>query len=74
AHRCDIDHIQPFNHQDPDAGGPTEPDNLMALCRRHHRVKHQTPWSVERDTTTDQITWTAPTGHHYSRDPHTYAA
>ncbi|MEO3756649.1 DUF222 domain-containing protein, partial [Streptomyces sp. B6B3] len=42
AHRCDIDHIQPFNHQDPDAGGPTEPDNLMALCRRHHRVKHQT--------------------------------
>ncbi|WP_030549467.1 DUF222 domain-containing protein, partial [Streptomyces albus] len=23
AHRCDLDHIRPFNHQDPEAGGPT---------------------------------------------------
>ncbi len=74
AHRCDIDHIQPFNHQQPEAGGLTEPDNLMTLCRRHHRVKHQTPWSVQRDTATGHLTWTTPTGHHHTRTPHTYTA
>ncbi|MEO3751823.1 DUF222 domain-containing protein [Streptomyces sp. B6B3] len=74
AHRCDIDHIRPFDHDRPEAGGPTEPDNLMTLCRRHHRLKHQGRWSVRRDTTTGEVTWTAPTGHRYHRAPHAYAA
>lgn len=39
ANDCDIDHIVPFNHSDPDSGGLTIEENLMCLCRRHHRYK-----------------------------------
>lgn len=39
AERCDIDHVIPFNHDNPLAGGLTREDNLQALCRRHHRQK-----------------------------------
>jgi hypothetical protein len=58
AWRCDLDHIR--RHPD----GPTCPCNLHPLCRRHHRLKHQTPTSVTRrpDGTT---VWTYPTGHAY---------
>lgn len=34
AHRCEIDHIIPF-----DAGGPTDVDNLHCLCKSHHQLK-----------------------------------
>ncbi|MET8682560.1 DUF222 domain-containing protein [Streptomyces sp. NPDC004647] len=74
THRCDLDHIHPFNHHHPEAGGQTTPENLMPLCRRHHLLKHRAGWSVERDRTTGRTTWTAPTGHTYSNTPHTYAA
>lgn len=33
ARRCDLDHTVPY----PD--GPTNEDNLVALCRSHHRLK-----------------------------------
>jgi hypothetical protein len=58
AWRCDLDHIR--RHPD----GPTCPCNLHPLCRRHHRLKHETPTSVTRrpDGTT---VWTYPTGHAY---------
>ncbi|MZE77269.1 DUF222 domain-containing protein, partial [Streptomyces sp. SID5475] len=69
AHRCDLDHIQPFDHQDPQAGGATEPDNLMPLCRRHHLLKHRTEWQVQRNPDTGAVTWTAPTGHTYTNPP-----
>ncbi|MCC3652443.1 HNH endonuclease [Streptomyces sp. S07_1.15] len=72
AHRCDLDHIQPFDHQDPQAGGATEPDNLMPLCRRHHLLKHRTRWQAERNPDTGEVTWTAPTGHTYTNPPHTH--
>lgn len=39
AERCDIDHIVPFDHSDPENGGLTIEANLMCLCRRHHRYK-----------------------------------
>ncbi|OFA53735.1 HNH endonuclease [Streptomyces fradiae] len=71
AHRCDLDHIQPFNHHNPAAGGATDPENLMPLCRRHHLLKHRTPWQTERDTTTGEVHWRAPTGHTYTNPPHT---
>ena len=28
-------------------GGPTRLDNLILLCRHHHRVAHHQPWTVE---------------------------
>lgn len=39
AHKCDLDHVKPFNHDHPMLGGLTREDNLIALCRRHHRDK-----------------------------------
>jgi len=74
AWRCDLDHLQPFDHNRPDQD-QTVPENLHALCRHHHRLKTHTPWQVTRDPVTGATGWTAPTGHHYRRrsvpaDPH----
>jgi hypothetical protein len=62
AWNCDLDHAR--RHPD----GPTCPCNLHPLCRRHHRMKHETPTRVERrpDGTT---VWTYPTGHVYVVPP-----
>jgi hypothetical protein len=62
ADRCDLDHVVPW----PD--GPTAADNLAALCRHHHRLKHQTQWTVRAGPAGD-LTWTAPTGHAYTTIP-----
>ena len=59
ARRGDLDHTIPWQ-----AGGSTGPQNLTALCRRHHLMKHQAGWSYT--TNPDRSTvWTSPTGHHY---------
>ncbi|ADI09081.1 hypothetical protein SBI_05961 [Streptomyces bingchenggensis BCW-1] len=73
AHRCDLDHIQPFDRDDPEAGGQTVPENLGPLCRRHHLMKtHHPGWRVARDPDTGVTTWTTPTGHTYTNPPHDY--
>ncbi|WP_416982744.1 DUF222 domain-containing protein [Streptomyces sp. T028] len=73
AHRCDLDHVQPFDHRHPERGGQTTPDNLQPLCRRHHRLKtHHPGWRVVRDPHTGVSTWTAPTGHTYTNAPPVY--
>ena len=52
---CDLDHVRPWPH------GRTRDDNLLCLCRRHHRVKQRPGWQVT--LTPDAIaTWTDPTG------------
>ncbi|HWC39988.1 MAG TPA: DUF222 domain-containing protein [Acidimicrobiales bacterium] len=28
-------------------GGPTDPDNLVSLCRHHHRLVHEGGWRIE---------------------------
>ena len=66
ADQCDLDHVVPFNHDDPRAGGPTTPDNLIALCRRHHLLKHRARWRVRHDPATHDVHWTSPTRHHYT--------
>lgn len=55
ARQCDLDHVRPWPI------GPTSPSNLMALCRRHHRIKQRDGWTsrLHRDGT---ATWTDPTG------------
>jgi hypothetical protein len=62
AGRCDLDHVVPW------PSGPTTADNLAALCRHHHRLKHQTGWTVRAGPVADLI-WTAPTGHTYTTTP-----
>lgn len=58
ARRCDLDHVVAW----PD--GPTTADNLAALCRHHHRLKHQTAWAV-RAGPGGVLEWTGPAGQHY---------
>jgi hypothetical protein len=63
AHRCDIDHTVPY-----DASGATDRANCGLLCRRHHRLKHETGWHLERrpDAT---VVWTSPSGARYRLPP-----
>jgi len=41
--RCDIHHLIPRSHH-----GPTNPDNLVLLCRRHHTQTHQGGWTLAK--------------------------
>lgn len=63
ARDCDIDH-----HHDAARGGPTDRSNLGHLCRRHHVLKHHSPWVIEAlgDGT---YAWTSPTGRVYLDRP-----
>ena len=63
AHHCDLDHRTPY-----DNGGTTSPQNLQALCRRHHRLKHQTRWKLQRNAE-GSYHWTSPTAHTYQSRP-----
>lgn len=63
AQHCDLDHTVPYPH------GPTSADNLHALCRRHHRLKHQHPGTGIARAPDGTLTWTLPTGHHYRDEP-----
>lgn len=63
ARDCDIDHTT-----DAATGGPTEEQNLGALCRRHHVLKHQTAWAVEQ-VDSGTFSWTSPTGKVYLDTP-----
>ncbi|MEK8069825.1 HNH endonuclease signature motif containing protein [Rhodococcoides navarretei] len=39
AARCQLDHINPFDHTNPLGGGWTTINNLQCLCEFHHTVK-----------------------------------
>ncbi len=75
ARGCDIDHVVPFDHDAHADGreqpGPTSSTNLIALCRRHHRIKTHGRWRVERPDEAEPVAviWTSPHGHRYRRDP-----
>jgi hypothetical protein len=50
-------------------GGPTDLDNMVLLCRRHHRVAHRRGWSMMLGA--DGWTrWTAPDGHSFLGQRH----
>jgi hypothetical protein len=40
ARFCDLDHVRPW------PTGPTRRDNLLTLCRRHHRIKQKLGWRL----------------------------
>ena len=62
AERCDLDHAVDWA-----ANGRTAHDNLAHLCRPHHRLKHQTGWTVEHLGRGD-LRWTSPTGRKYTTE------
>ena len=55
----DIDHAQSW-----ETGGRTSPENLGALCRRHHRLKTHDGWKIESHPD-GSCTWTSPLGKIY---------
>ena len=63
AHRDDKDHVQNYDHDDPDAGGPTATGNLHCLCRRHHNLKTAKLWDVEAHPDGTEV-WTSADGEH----------
>jgi hypothetical protein len=63
APTCDLDHTVPYPL------GTTSADNLGALCRRHHRMKHELPGlHLEQDDGAG-FRWTTPAGRTYSVPP-----
>jgi hypothetical protein len=56
---CDADHTI-----DAALGGETSAGNLAVLCRRHHVLKHASPWHVEQ-VSGGRLQWTSPTGRMY---------
>jgi hypothetical protein len=53
----DCHHVVPWSR-----GGPTEPDNLVMLCRTHHRLVHEYGWHLmlgaDQTTTWFRPDWT----------------
>jgi hypothetical protein len=67
AATADLDHAVPYHK-----GGTTDPTNLYAACRHHHRLKTRAGgWRVAQDLD-GTITWTTPTGQTGSSGPHDY--
>ncbi|MCT1447048.1 HNH endonuclease signature motif containing protein [Brevibacterium casei] len=46
AETSEIDHIIPFDHDDPASGGKTVFGNLHPLCKQHHQAKTDGKYSV----------------------------
>ncbi len=55
ASMCDGHHVVHWIH-----GGPTDLDNLVLLCRRHHRLVHEGGWQLIK-TEGQKIVTVAPT-------------
>jgi 5-methylcytosine-specific restriction endonuclease McrA len=71
ARGCDVDHVVEYDHHADAEGrpqpGPTETENLGALCRFHHRLKTHTAWRYDM-VAPGTFEWTSPRGHRYRRD------
>lgn len=63
ARDADLDHTLDAAH-----GGPTEDGNLSALCRRHHVLKHHSPWKAKQ-IGGGLLEWTSPAGRNYVDRP-----
>lgn len=65
ARICEIDHTKDWVHN-----GQTAHDNLAHLCPMHHRLKHQTRWTVTQSQG-GVVNWTSPNGREYRTEPET---
>lgn len=63
ARKCDLDHNQAAS-----TGGATADGNLAAMCRRHHMLKHHSPWHVDQHPG-GVLAWRSPTGRSYIDRP-----
>jgi hypothetical protein len=60
---CDLDHSLDWAH-----GGETKVTNLIALCRKHHVLKHNTGWNYSTDDDA-VVTWVSPSGRQHPTAP-----
>lgn len=65
ALRCEVDHSADWAADH----GATAHDNLAHLCALHHRLKHETAWSL-RHLEGAVLEWTSLTGAVYRTTPH----
>lgn len=56
SRHCDAHHLRHWAD-----GGPTRLDNLVLVCRRHHRLVHEEGWRVER-TADGEVRFHRPDG------------
>ena len=61
AERCELDHIVPFDHGSPEAGGWTIASNLQPLCTCHHQAKTARMWTAVMHAH-GAIVWTSRAG------------
>jgi hypothetical protein len=54
-HHCSIHHIDYWEN-----GGPTDLDNLIPLCSRHHHKAHEGGWKLSLDPNSRQLTVNYP--------------
>ncbi len=64
AEHCDLDHAVAWAD-----GGLTTASNLVYRCRKHHRMKHESKWRVEKPPGANVATWISPTGYVRDADP-----
>ncbi len=57
----DLDHAESW-----ESGGSTSPENIGALCRRHHRLKTHDGWRIQ-SFSDGSCTWTSPLGKEFFR-------
>jgi len=69
AAACDLDHVVPFDHADPERGGDTSAEQLLGECRLHHRLKTHGGWRVEQCPELGGALVTAPDGGRYLSRP-----
>lgn len=69
AHKCDKDHIRPYDRDDPAAGGSTDTANMHCLCRRHHNLKTAGLWDVEAHPDGSEVWTSADRRHRYTTMP-----
>ena len=64
ADRCQVDHALAWGD-----GGATSPDNLGALCVRHHQLKTHGDWQILASRPDGSCTWRSPAGRRYEHPP-----
>jgi hypothetical protein len=62
ARSTDLDHVIAFPY------GPTDPGNLVCLCRAHHGFKHHGGWALSL-ADDGRATWRAPDGRTWTTEP-----
>ncbi|KAB1643412.1 HNH endonuclease signature motif containing protein [Gulosibacter chungangensis] len=67
AARCEIDHTHPASE-----GGATSLENLASLCKSHHVLKHEKPWTVT-NLGNGVLEWRTPLGQVVTSEPKSYA-